>query len=109
MCIENYIQVIMYYVSAQGVDVRMINVHYYYYLYTYIIIIYIPIGMHEWVKFYIWKCPRNSRCTHAYITQLYIMSIEPVNKAAEHLINSYDQYWKSQKKRKKKKRIMLVL
>jgi len=30
----------------------------------------------------------SARCTHAYITQLYIMSIQPVNKAAEHLINS---------------------
>ena len=30
----------------------------------------------------------SARCTHAYITQLYIMSIQPVNKAVEHLINS---------------------
>ena len=30
MCIE-YIYVNMYHVSAQGVDERMINVHYYYY------------------------------------------------------------------------------
>ena len=30
----------------------------------------------------------SARCTHAHITQLYIMSIQPVNKAAEHLINS---------------------
>ena len=35
MCIECHIQVTMYYVSAQGVDERMINVHdYYYYYYT---------------------------------------------------------------------------
>ena len=32
MCTEYHIQVNMYYVSAQGVDERMINVHYYYYL-----------------------------------------------------------------------------
>ena len=31
MCIEYHIQVNMYHVSAQGVDERMINVHYYYY------------------------------------------------------------------------------
>ena len=31
MCIE-YIQVNMYHVGAQGVDERMINVHYYYYM-----------------------------------------------------------------------------
>ena len=30
----------------------------------------------------------SARCTHAYITQLYITSIQPVNKAAEHLISS---------------------
>ena len=29
MCIENCIYVNMYHVSAQGVDERMINVHYY--------------------------------------------------------------------------------
>ena len=33
MCIEYHIQVHMYHVSAQGVDERMINVHYYYYYY----------------------------------------------------------------------------
>ena len=33
MCIEYHIQVNMYYVSAQGVDERMINVLYYYYEY----------------------------------------------------------------------------
>ena len=31
MCIEYHISVNMYHVSAQGVDERMINVHYYYY------------------------------------------------------------------------------
>ena len=31
MCIEYHIKVNMYHVSAQGVDERMINVHYYYY------------------------------------------------------------------------------
>ena len=30
MCIEYHIQVNMYHVSSQGVDKRMINVHYYY-------------------------------------------------------------------------------
>ena len=30
MCIEYHIQVNMYHASAQGVDERMINVHYYY-------------------------------------------------------------------------------
>ena len=30
MCIEYYIYVNMYHVSTQGVDERMINVHYYY-------------------------------------------------------------------------------
>ena len=30
----------------------------------------------------------SARFTHAYITQLYIMSIQPVNKAVEHLISS---------------------
>ena len=33
MCIEYHIQVNMYHVSTQGVDERMINVHYYYYNY----------------------------------------------------------------------------
>ena len=31
MCIEYHIKVNMYHVSTQGVDERMINVHYYYY------------------------------------------------------------------------------
>ena len=31
MCIEYRIYVNMYHVSAQGVDERMINIHYYYY------------------------------------------------------------------------------
>ena len=31
MCIEYHILVNMYHVSAQGIDERMINVHYYYY------------------------------------------------------------------------------
>ena len=30
MCIEYHIYVNLYYVSAQGVDERMLNVHYYY-------------------------------------------------------------------------------
>ena len=33
MCTEYHISVNMYHVSAQGVDERMINVHYYYYYY----------------------------------------------------------------------------
>ena len=32
MCIEYHIWVNMYHVSVQGVDERMINVHYYYYM-----------------------------------------------------------------------------
>ena len=32
----------------------------------------------------------RAKCTHAYITQLYIISIQPANKAVERLINSYD-------------------
>ena len=35
ICIEYHIQVNMYHVSAQGVDERLINVHYYYYYYYY--------------------------------------------------------------------------
>ena len=35
MCIGYHIWVNMYHVSAQGVDERMINVHYYYYYYYY--------------------------------------------------------------------------
>ena len=35
MCIESHIQVNVYHVSAQGVDERMMNVHYYYYYYYY--------------------------------------------------------------------------
>ena len=31
----------------------------------------------------------SARCTHACITQLYIMSIQPATKAAEHLVSSY--------------------
>ena len=31
---------------------------------------------------------QSARCTHVYITQLYIMLIQPVNKAVEHLIHS---------------------
>ena len=31
MCMEYNIQVNMYHVSNQGIDERMINVHYYYY------------------------------------------------------------------------------
>ena len=33
MCVEYYIYVNMYHMSAQGVDERMINAHYYYYYY----------------------------------------------------------------------------
>ena len=42
-----------------------------------------------------WQCHWNAP---AYITRLYIMSIEPENKAIKHLINSYDQYWKRKRK-----------
>ena len=44
---------------------------------------------------------QNITVTHAYITQLYIMSIQPVNKAAEHLINSTPVLEKEKKKEKK--------
>ena len=40
----------------------------------------------------------SARCTHAYMTQLYIMSIQPVNKAVEHLINSTSVLWRGTKK-----------
>ena len=32
MCIEYQVYINMYYVSAQGVDKRVINAHYYYYI-----------------------------------------------------------------------------
>ena len=35
MCIEYHVQVNMYHVSVQGIDERMINVHYCYYDYYY--------------------------------------------------------------------------
>ena len=34
VCIDYDIQVYMYHVSTQGIDERMINVHYYYYCYS---------------------------------------------------------------------------
>ena len=34
MCIEYHIEVNMYHMNAQGVDERMINVHYYYYYFS---------------------------------------------------------------------------
>ena len=40
---------------------------------------------------------------HAYITQLYIMSIYPVNKVVEHLISSYDQSWKRERERERER------
>ena len=43
----------------------------------------------------------SARCTHAYITQLYITSIQPINKAAEHLINSTPVFGREKKKEKK--------
>ena len=54
-------------------------------------IIYIHTGMSERVKFDTRDFPdktyrlHSARCTHACITQLYIMSIQPVTKAAEHI------------------------
>ena len=57
-------------------------------------IIYIHIGMNEWVKRYTWGFP-HKHCVFTapdehmpYIIQLHIMSIQPANKAAEHLISS---------------------
>ena len=54
--------------------------------------------MNEWTcRWHTWnfthtktKRVHSARCTLAYITQLYIKSIQPANKAAKHLINSYD-------------------
>ena len=37
------------------------------------------------------------------MTQLYIKSIQPANKALEHLINSYDQYWREKKPKTNKR------
>ena len=57
-------------------------------------IIYIHIGMNEWVKHYTWEFLHKHSVFTApdehmpYIIQLHIMSIEPANKAAEHLISS---------------------
>ena len=47
-------------------------------------------------------------CSHAYITQLYIMSIQPVNKAAEHLINSTPVLEKERGGSKKKQSILIL-
>ena len=58
-------------------------------------IIYIHIGMNGWVKFYAWNISTqdiacSQRQTHTSIlTQFYIMSIQPANKAVKHLINWY--------------------
>ena len=65
--------------------------------------------MNEWVKFDTWEFPHktwrvhSARCTHAYITQLYIMSIQPVNKAAEHIWSIQHRYWKDEEKKEGKK------
>ena len=49
-------------------------------------------GMNEWnlihENIHTKQRVHSARCTQAYITQLYIMSIQPVNKAVEHLSNS---------------------
>ena len=39
---------------------------------------------------------------HAYITQLYIMSIQTGNKAAEHIWSIQHRYWGEKKKKEKK-------
>ena len=41
----------MYHVSAQGVDERMINVHYYYYYYYYYYSVLFPLGFGWWMLF----------------------------------------------------------
>ena len=67
-------------------------------------IIYIHTGMNEWMKFDTWEFPHKTqhvhiaRCTHAYITQLYIMSIQPVN-----LINSTPVLERKEKKKKRER------
>ena len=49
--------------------------------------------MNEWniihENFHTKQRAHSARCTHAYITQLYIMSIQPATKAVEHLVSSY--------------------
>ena len=53
-------------------------------------IIYIHINMNEWVKRYTWEFAQkaqrghSARWTHAYITQLHILSTQPANKVVEH-------------------------
>ena len=50
--------------------------------------------------------------THAYITQLYIMSIQPVNKAVEHIINStpvLERRRKREREREKEKKEQSML
>ena len=55
---------------------------------------YIHTDMNEWVKCYAWEFPHKPSVFTApdghlpYIVQLHIMSIQPANKAAEHLISS---------------------
>ena len=44
----------------------------------------------------------SARCTHAYITQLYIMSIQPVNKEVEHLLSSTPVLGRRKKEKRKK-------
>ena len=51
----------------------------------------------------------SARCTHTYITQLYITSIQPVNKAVEHLMNSTPVFGRGRKKEKEKKAVNTYL
>ena len=57
-------------------------------------IIYTHVGMNEWPKRYTWECPHKQSVLTAadehmpYIIQLQITSIQPANKAAEHLTSS---------------------
>ena len=56
--------------------------------------VYTHIGMDEWVKRYAWELPHKHSVFTApdehmpYIIQLHITSIQPANKAAEHLVSS---------------------
>ena len=45
-----------------------------------------------------------TRCTHAYITQLYSMSLQSGNKAVEHLINSTPVLGRNETKQKTNKK-----
>ena len=51
--------------------------------------------MNEWnfihENFHTKQRVHSVRCTHAYITQLHIMCIQPANKAVEHMIRERER------------------